>query len=103
MGISNGFGTLSGMFCPIVVQSLTIEKVLSPTPTPPSRRGAHCLLTPTDSGRMADGVRHRCRHPLPGRGLLCYVRFWRAATVGRTSAGSGFDASTARHLESDGQ
>ena len=27
MGISNGFGTLSGMFCPIVVESLTKEKV----------------------------------------------------------------------------
>nr|CAG4643905.1 EOG090X04X8 [Lepidurus arcticus] len=29
MGISNGFGTLSGMFCPIVVESLTKEKSVS--------------------------------------------------------------------------
>ena len=27
MGISNGFGTLSGMFCPIVVESMTEDKV----------------------------------------------------------------------------
>ena len=27
MGISNGVGTLSGMFCPIVVESLTKNEV----------------------------------------------------------------------------
>ena len=29
MGISNGVGTLSGMFCPIVVESLTKNEVSS--------------------------------------------------------------------------
>lgn len=27
MGMSNGFGTLSGMICPIVVESLTLHEV----------------------------------------------------------------------------
>lgn len=29
MGISNGFGTLAGMLCPIVVENLTVEAVRS--------------------------------------------------------------------------
>ena len=31
MGISNGIGTLSGMFCPIVVESLTKHEVRKTT------------------------------------------------------------------------
>ncbi len=95
MGISNGIGTLSGMFCPIVVESLTKHEVRYDYNFWGARCKVHleyqitchvtCRFLLLESGRVADSFRYCVSYSLHWCGVLCRFRFRRTATLGGTS------------------